>query len=96
MYYIEYCHYYKVLLSIIAFDDNDILWNKDDPSDNLGTIRISNLPWSKIIFILNEDEWTKTISSDDELLINKEDLPTLTLSESVKSIIKQLFINDSI
>jgi hypothetical protein len=85
-----------MLLSIVAFEDNDIQWNEDDPSDNTGAIRISHLPWSKIAFCSNEDVWIKRISSVDELLINKEDLPTLTLSESVKSIIKQLFTNEDI
>lgn len=85
-----------MLLSIIAFEDSDIEWNENDPKDNTGAVKISGLPWSKIAFCSNEDKWTQEINSFDVLEFDKNDLPTFTLSESVKSIIKQLFTNEDI
>lgn len=79
---------------VVAFEDDDILWNEDDPNDNLGMIRIRSLPWSKIIYCSDEEDMRNKLSSFDELQFNKEDLPGMTLEKSYHNIIVGVFTNE--
>jgi len=96
MYYCDYCYYSDRLFSIVAFEDSDIIWNEDDPKDNLGIVRIRSLPWSKIAYCSSEELFQNKLSSFDELQFDKADLPSYTLEKSKHNIIVGIFTDEDI
>lgn len=88
-YYCDYCYYRDKLFLIYEFDYDDIEWNEDDTEDNTGIVRVSHI---EPFFMLDlRNQYNNLIDSNDEISIDQEDLPSMTLEESYRSIIMNVF-----